>query len=140
MENSRGVRETKWHDKVEGIAKAKFSEHRGTMEGEKAELMSVKGYLFLTVILFSPQKSMHDLSNPSFFLTKKTSPYRRGRRPDMSCSQGILDVPLHSLLLRDRAVKQPATGERISRLEVNSAVVRPMRRQRQGVVLAEHRS
>lgn len=45
--------------------------------GAKAELMSGKGYLFLTVMLLSPWKSMHGLSVPSFLLMKK-KPAPRG--------------------------------------------------------------
>ena len=44
--------------------------------GAKANLMSGKGYLFLTVILFSPRKSIHGLSDPSFF-TKKNQERKR---------------------------------------------------------------
>ena len=108
--------------------------------GEKAELMSGKGFLFFTVMLFSPRKSLHGLSKPAFFLTKKKTSPTGEEECLTSCSQGTLDVPFHSLLLRARVVIQPATGERSSRLEVDGAVIQPMRRQQQGGVLVEHGS
>ena len=57
-------------DQVVGIPDVEFGEHRGNMEWGEAELMSGKGYLFFTVMLFSPRKSMHNLSDPSFLFTK----------------------------------------------------------------------
>lgn len=41
------------------------------LRGAKAELMSGMGYLCFTVILLSPQSSMHSLSDPSYLSTKK---------------------------------------------------------------------
>ena len=70
-------------DKVIGIPQVEFSE-RDTMEGAKAELLSGKGYLFLTVILFNARTSMHGLNDPSFFLTKK-NPAPTGEEEGLTC-------------------------------------------------------
>jgi hypothetical protein len=93
---------------VVGIPEVQFG-NRGTREGGKAELMSGKVYLFLTGILFSPRKSLHGLSDPSFIFSKK-NPASTGEEDDESCSQRVLDVPLYGLLLGTREVKHPATG------------------------------
>ena len=69
--------------------------------GGKAELMSGKGYLFLTVMLFSPLMSLHGLNDPSFFFSKK-NPASTREEEDKSCSQRVLDVPLHSLFCTGR--------------------------------------
>ena len=45
--------------------------------GSNAELMRGNGYLFLTVMLFNPQKSIQGLKVLSFFATKK-NPAPRG--------------------------------------------------------------
>jgi hypothetical protein len=56
---------------VVGILEVEFGKHRGTIEGGKSRADEWQGVLFFTVILFSAQKSMHGLSDPSFFFTKK---------------------------------------------------------------------
>jgi hypothetical protein len=128
-------------DKVVGIPEVEFGEHRGTVEGGKSIPDEWQGILVLHSDVIQPTEVYARPQLPILFLYKeKNISYPRGRRPDMACSQGILDVPLHGLLLAMREVIQPATGEMSSKLEVHGAVVWPMRWQRHSVVLAEHRS
>lgn len=75
----------------------------------KAEAISGRGYLFLVVILFNPQKSIQGQSDLSFLSTKK-NPAPAGEEDNLMIPAASKGLSIASLSGTDREYRQPQGG------------------------------